>query len=127
MQVFKNFPAFYGTQRFITVFTRALHSPYPEPDRSSPYHPIPSYLSKIHFIRSIVHPPTSGLPSGFYPSGFPTSTLYAFRFSPIRATYTVHLILLDLIVLIILGEEYKLRSSSLCSFIQPILMCIPPW
>jgi hypothetical protein len=30
--------------------------PYPEPDRSSPYHPIPSYLSKIYF--NIVHPPT---------------------------------------------------------------------
>jgi hypothetical protein len=25
MQLLKNFPAFYGTQRFITVFTRALH------------------------------------------------------------------------------------------------------
>jgi hypothetical protein len=40
----------------------SLHSqepstgPYPEPDRSNPYHTIPSYLSKIHF--NIVHPPT---------------------------------------------------------------------
>jgi hypothetical protein len=25
VQLFKNFPAFYGTRRFITVFTRALH------------------------------------------------------------------------------------------------------
>jgi hypothetical protein len=25
MQLLKNFPAFYGIQRFITVFTRALH------------------------------------------------------------------------------------------------------
>jgi hypothetical protein len=25
MQPFKNFPAYYGTQRFITMFTRALH------------------------------------------------------------------------------------------------------
>jgi hypothetical protein len=30
--------------------------PYPEPDQPNPYHPIPSYLSKIYF--SIVHPPT---------------------------------------------------------------------
>jgi hypothetical protein len=41
-----------------------------------------------------------GLPSGLLSSGFPTNILYAFLFPPIRA----HLILLDLIILIILGE-----------------------
>jgi hypothetical protein len=39
-QLLKNFPIFYGTRRFITVFTRALHWPYPEPDQSRPYYPI---------------------------------------------------------------------------------------
>jgi hypothetical protein len=40
-------------------------------------------------------------------------------FPSIRATSPAHRTLLDLINLTILGEEYKLRSSSLCSFLQP--------
>jgi hypothetical protein len=46
------------------------------------------------------------LPSGFLPSGFPTDILYTFLFSLLCATCPAHLIL-DLITLIILGEEYK--------------------
>jgi hypothetical protein len=45
--------------------------------------------------------------------------LYASLTSPIRATCPAHLILLALITLTILGEEYKPCSSSLCSFLQP--------
>jgi hypothetical protein len=36
-----------------------------------------------------------------------------------RATCPAHLILLALITLTILGEEYKPCSSSICSFLQP--------
>jgi hypothetical protein len=43
----------------------------------APAHTIPSSLSKIHF--NIVHPPCLSLPSGFFPSGFPTNILYAFK------------------------------------------------
>jgi hypothetical protein len=54
-------------------------------------------------------------PSGLFPSGFPTKIVYIL-FSPICAACPDHLVLFVLIILLILGEEYKLWSSSLCSF-----------
>jgi len=54
-----------------------------------------------------------GLPSGLFPSGFPTKILYTPLSSLIRTTCQAHLILLDFITRTILGEEYKSFSSSL--------------
>jgi hypothetical protein len=59
------------------------------------------------------------LPSGLFSSGFPTNNLYIFPFTPIHATFLNHLILLNLIILIILGKDYKSRISLLCSFLHP--------
>ena len=56
-----------------------------------------------------------GYPSGLCPSNYPIKTPYTPLLSPIRATCSDHLILLDFITRTILGEEYRL-SSSLCSF-----------
>jgi hypothetical protein len=66
--------------------------PYPEPERSSPYHLIPSLLRSILILSTHLR---LGLPSRLFPSGFPTNILYVFLVSPIRATCPAHLIFLD--------------------------------
>jgi len=73
-----------------------------------PVHNFPPYFSKIHFILMLSSHLRLGLLSGLFPSGFQTKILYSFLISPIRATFPAHLILFDLIILIIFGEEYKL-------------------
>jgi hypothetical protein len=72
-QPLKNFPAFHGNRRFIWYSQDPSTGPYSELYQSNPHQTIPSYLSKIRF--NIVHPPTSCLPSGLFPSCFPTNIL----------------------------------------------------
>jgi hypothetical protein len=90
--------------------------PCPEPDESSPHPPLFISLRSILMLSPHIR---LGLPSGIFPSGFPTKILHAILIYPIRATSPTHLTFLDLITLIIFGEAYKLCSSSLCSLIQP--------
>jgi hypothetical protein len=89
--------------------------PYPEPDQSSPY--TPSFLSKIILILSIQL--RLGLPSGLFPSCFPTNILQTFLFSPLSCYMPCPSHPPDFIILIIPHKDHKLWSSTLCSFPQP--------
>ena len=108
LQLVKKFTAFYGTRRFITALTSVRHLSLScaSPIQSTYPHPTPwrSILILSAHLRL-------GLPSGLFPSGFPTKTLYAPLSSPIRATCPNHLILLDFITRTILDEEYRSFSS----------------
>ena len=115
LQLVKKFPAFHGTRRFITALTsvRHLSLSWANPIQSTDPHPTS--------CRSILILSTHlrlALPSGLFPSGFPTNTLYTALSSPIRATCPAHLILLDFITPTILCEVYKSLSSSLCSLLH---------
>jgi hypothetical protein len=67
-QPLKKFPAFYGTRRFITAFTRALHwsLSWARSIQSLPSHP--TSLRSILIVSTHLR---LGLPSGLLPSGFP--------------------------------------------------------
>jgi len=108
-------PSFYGTRRFITAFTNARHLSLSWASSIQSIPPHPTSWRSILILSSLLH---LGLPSGFFPSGFPTKTLYTPLLFPIRAKCPAHLILLDFITRTILDDKYRSLSSSLCSFLH---------
>jgi hypothetical protein len=104
VQPLKNFPAFYGIRRFITVFTRALHWSL------SWVTSMQSILSRPISLRSILILSTHlriGIPSCLFPSGYPTNILYAILFACLT--------LLDLSILLYLANSTSYEAPH-CAF-----------
>ena len=114
-QLVKKFPKFYGTRKFITAFTSARHLSLFWASSIQSILPHPTFWRSILILSS--HP-ILGLPSGLFPSGFPTKTLSNPLLAPIRTACTAHLILLDFIARTIFSEQYRSLTSSLCSFLH---------
>jgi hypothetical protein len=92
--------------RLITVFTRTRHwsLSWARCIQSTLFHPV-----SLRSIRMSSSHLRLGLPTGLFSSSFSTKILYSFL-SPPRVLHA----------LMTFGEEYyKLRSSSLCSILQP--------
>jgi hypothetical protein len=88
--------------------------PYHEPDQISYYHPILFLCDNFNIIRTPVY---VFLDMSFLGYTYQNSILPSLR--PHECCMPNRLNLLDLIILIKLGDMYKLWSSSLCSFLQP--------
>ena len=106
--IVKKFPTIHGNRRFITAFTRARHL---SPPRPRSIQSMPPYITSWRPILILSSHLRLGLPSGLFPSGFPTKILYKIILSSICATCPAHLVLFDLITRTTLGEEYRSLSS----------------
>jgi hypothetical protein len=112
LQLVKKFPTFHGTRRFITGLTSIRHLSLSWASSIQSIYPHPTSYRSILILSTHLH---LGLPSGLFPSGFPTKTLYTPLSSPICATCPAHRILLDFITCTMLGEDYRSFNSLLCS------------
>jgi len=72
-QLVKKFPIFYGMWKFITAFTRVRHLSLSWTSSIQSMPPHPTYWRFILILSSHLR---LGLPSGLFPSDFPTKALY---------------------------------------------------
>ena len=72
LQLVKKFPAFHGTQKFITALTSVHHLSLSCANPIQPIYPHPTSWRSILILSTHL---CLGLPSGLLPSGFPSKTL----------------------------------------------------
>ena len=83
LQLVKKFPAFHGTWRFITTLTSICHLSLSWASPIQSIYPHPTSWRSILILSTHLR---LGLPSGLFPSGFPTKNLY----NPLSSLYAPH-------------------------------------
>ena len=104
LQLVKKFPAFHGTRRFITALTSLRHLSLFWASPIQSIYPYPTSWRSILILSAHLR---LGLPSGLFPSYFPTKTVYTTLSSPLRATCPAHLIFS-----ILSPTQYCVRSTD---------------
>ena len=92
LQLVKKFPAFHGTRRFITALTSVRHLSLSWASSIQSIYPHPTSWRSVLILSTHLR---LGLPSGLFPSGFHTKTLYIPLSSSIRATYPANCLYMD--------------------------------
>ena len=87
LQLVKKFLAFHGTRRFITALTSVRHLSLSWANPVQSIYPHPTSWRSILILSTYL---CLGLPSGVFPSGVPTKTLYTPLSSLIRNTCPAH-------------------------------------
>ena len=89
LQLVKKFPAFHGTRRFITTLTRVRHLSLSWASPIQSVYPHPTSWRSILILSTHLRP---CLPSGLFPSGFTTKTLYTLSPHPYYYYYYYYLL-----------------------------------
>jgi len=84
LQLVKKFPTFHGTRRFITALTSVHHLSLSWASPIQSIYPHPTSWRSTLILSTHLH---LCLPSGLFPSGFPTKTLYTPLLTHTRQTH----------------------------------------
>ena len=117
LQTVNKFPAFHGTRRFFTALTSVRHPSLPWSSPIQSIYPHPTSWRSILILSTHLR---LGIPSGFFPSSFPSTTLYTPLSSPIRATCPAQLILNNSLLHFDTGTFKVLRNRIFTSPVQQL-------
>ena len=104
LQLVKKFPAFHGPRRFITALTSVRHLSLSWANPIQSTYPHPTSWRSILILSTHLRP---DLPSGLFPSGFPTKTLY----TPSPPPYAPHALPISFFS-ILSPAQYWVRSTD---------------
>ena len=116
LQLVKKFPAFHGTRRFITALTSVRHLSL---SWASPIQSIYPHLTSWRSILILSTHLRLGLPSGLFPSGFPTKNLY----TPSPHPYAPHAQPISFFS-ILSAAQYWVRSTNKVRLMLRNVTCV---